>query len=160
MKDLSIFVTEGLNKKSLHIENAVLDSFRYDLPVYAGIYFVFVGIPEKRENGFIIQHPRLIYIGEAKNIYERHNDEDGNPIHEHYEDFLKQLKVGEELCYAFAETNDGPYSRKMLESALIFYYKPIINEKSTKGYNHREMEITITSNHEFPYNGTILVKPA
>ena len=160
MEGISLFLSEALNKKALYVENAVLDACRYELPAFPGIYFVFAGAPEKHEGGFVIHHPRLIYIGESKNIYERHNDDDGNPVHEHYTDFVSQLKEGEELCYAYARTTDGTFTRKMVESALIYHFQPIINDKSTKGYNHRDTEISISSKYEFPYIGTFHIKHA
>lgn len=140
------------NTKEILIENAVLDLNRVNLPDYGGIYFVFTGIVEERENGFIIKHPTLVYIGKAKDINERHNDEKGNPIHEHYKDFMASLKSGEQICYAFARI-DAPYTRGLIESALVYQFQPIINIQLKQTYTHRAIHLVIKANHEFPYVG-------
>ena len=76
-----------VNVKSICIDNAYLDKDRDRLPEQAGIYFVFVGKVEHRvDNTFRMEKPRLIYIGKAKDINDRHNNENGNPKHEHYPD--------------------------------------------------------------------------
>ena len=161
MKNLSFYLTEASNTKTLHIDNAVLDSNRWNLPDYAGIYFVFAGKLEcEGDRQFTLNEARLLYIGEAKDIYSRHNDANGEPCHEHYKDFINALQTGEYLAYAFGRVTDGPYSRKMIESALIYQFQPIINDKSTKGYHHRDTEITITSEHDFPFRGKFIIKAA
>lgn len=158
MKDLKLFTQDAANQKELHIENAVLGDLRYELPDYAGIYFVFVGSVTQDENGFRMCNPRLVYIGEAKDIYERHNSEDGNPKHEHYNDFCKCLETGESIAYAFAPVKQGIFTRKLLESALIYYFQPPINIKSKYSFSHRKTVINITSDIEFPFDGEITVK--
>lgn len=155
--DLQTYI-EIQNKKELNIDNAVLDDNRYLLPDYAGIYFVFVGKVNRNENGFRMTHPRLVYIGEAKDINDRHNDEYGDPKHEHYQDFLNACKEGENIAYAYAQVKAGPYTRMMIESALIFHFKPCINTKSKYTYRHRNTVIDITSSIEFPFTGQIEVE--
>lgn len=157
MMYLQAFI-ESQNKKDLHIDNAVLDDYRFMLPDYAGIYFVFVGKAEKNGNFFRIPQPRLVYIGEAKDINGRHNNENGEPNHEHYQDFLNECKAGEDVVYAFAKIDSGPYSRKLIESALIYHFQPCINIKSKYTYRHKDTIINISSSIEFPFIGKIEVK--
>lgn len=160
MKDLRLFLQEAANHKELHIENAVLDDLRYELPDYAGIYFVFVGKVTRDANGFRMSQPRLIYIGEAKDINDRHNYEDGSPKHEHYDDFNSYLGEEECIAYAYAPLKNGPITRKLIESALIYYFKPPINIKSKYSFRHRKTTINITSDIEFPFDGEITVDKA
>lgn len=160
MEDLKLYLQESASRKLLHVENALLDSLRNELPDYAGIYFVFVGKASHDENGFRMSEPRLIYIGEAKDINDRHNNEDGTPKHEHYKDFASYLREGESIAYAFAPVNNGPFTRKLIESALIYHFQPPINIKSKYSFSHRRTIINITSNKEFPFNGEIIVEEA
>ena len=87
-----------VNHKTIRVENAYLDDARTALPEYAGLYFVFVGKVEHfKDETFRMKEPRLVYIGQARNINSRHNEDNGCPAHEHYEDFNNERKYGEEL---------------------------------------------------------------
>lgn len=127
---------------TVEICGEVLDEERPFLPEFGGIYFVYAGPLSRGEGWFRIQPARLLYIGEAKSLYERHNDEYGNPIHEHYKDFVASLKQGETLVYAFARV-PNVYLRKTIESALIYNFQPPINIKQKQTYTHRDMHLSI-----------------
>lgn len=129
------------------------------LPSEKGIYFVFVG---KVIDDPIFKMPelRLLYIGEAKDICDRHNYDDGTPKHEHYLDFYKACKEGEQIAYAYALLPGIEYTRKLIESALIYQFQPPINVSSTYTFNHRKTILQIDSepNMEFPLNGIFTVE--
>jgi len=149
-----------INQKELHVENAFLDKDRMFLPEYAGIYFVFVGSVEHfHDETFKMKAPRLIYIGQAKNINSRHNADNGSPAHEHYEDFDNERGNGEEIAYAFAPVGNL-FDRLLIESSLIYQFKPCINIKDKYKFTHRPTRIKIESDIEFPYAGTHDVEQA
>ena len=143
---------QAANAKEILVENAVLDESRQNLPDYGGIYFVFSGKVDRFDGGFHMKAPKLIYIGKAKDINERHNDENGNPKHEHYNDFQALRGDGEEICYAFAKVT-APYTRGLRESALVYQFQPPINIQLKQKFIHNDMHLIIKANHEFPYVG-------
>lgn len=145
---------------SIEICGECLDRERFLLPEFGGIYFVYVGPLSQGEGWFRVQPARLLYIGEAKNIYERHNDENGNPIHEHYSDFEAYLQPEESIVYAYAPVGNV-YLRNIIESALIFHFQPPVNKKKRQTYTHRDMHLSIrVSNNEilFPLIGDYDIK--
>ena len=150
-----IFEAERIvNVKTICIDNAYLDKDRDCLPEEPGLYFVFVGKVEHRpDNSFRMESPRLIYIGKAKDINDRHNTENGSHKHEHYPDFLGEKGDDEEIAYAVAVIPEF-FDRRLIESALIYQFKPCINIKDKFSFNHRPTRISIESKIEFPYVGT------
>lgn len=152
-----MFILEAgkiVNNKTICIDNAYLDKDRIYLPDYAGIYFVFAGMVENSpEYGFRMRSPKLLYIGMAKDINDRHNKEDGTPKHEHYEDFVSMKGLGEQIAYAFCPISTFA-DRYLIESALIYKFQPPINIKQRYFYHHKKTRLTIESNIEFPFVGT------
>lgn len=147
-----------VNVKSICIENAFLDKDRMFLPDYAGIYFVFVGKVESLETGqFRMKKPRLLYVGMAKDINDRHNNQNGNPKHEHYDDFVANKDADEQIAYAFCPIKEFA-DRYLIESALIYQFQPPINIQQRYTYHHRKTRLTIESKIEFPYIGTFEIE--
>lgn len=62
---------------------------------------------------------KLIYIGESNNINHRINN------HEKLNDWKKQLKYNEVLCFNVASTNEA--DRDRVEASLIYHHKPPVN---------------------------------
>lgn len=153
------------NEKHIHIVDAFLDRDRNYLPSEKGIYFVYVGkvIDDPYQLGrFKMLEPTLIYTGEAKDSCDCHNNDDGSPKHKHYPDFLTYKKAGFEIAYAFAILPGIEYTRKLIESALIYEFQPPINIKNKYSFNHRDtiIRIDLEAYMEFPLNGRYLVKKA
>ena len=148
------------NNKAIYIDNAILDKDRFYLPDYAGIYFVFAGKVETiPEGGFRMRSPKLLYIGMAKDINDRHNNEDGTPKHEHYDDFVSMKGVGEQIAYAFCSIHTF-VDRYLIESALIYKFQPPINIRQRYSYHHKKTNLTIESKIEFPFMGTHIIEQA
>ena len=63
----------------------------------------------------------LIYIGEADNVRKRIVN------HEKYQDWLKHVRFGNELCFSFGP--DLSTDRERAEAAMIFKHKPPENEE-------------------------------
>lgn len=112
-----------------------------DLPSYSGIYYVFA---TKFTDEGKLTGKRLIYIGETDNIHKRHNGTKEKPQeHEHLQDFIDELKDGEELRYATSKYEGTEKNREMIESAMINAIKPAVNIKNTVTYNDEPIQIDI-----------------
>ena len=64
---------------------------------------------------------KLIYVGESDEVRDR------IAKHEKYEDWLKHIRQGNELCFSFGGVNST--DRKRSEAAIIFKHKPPENEE-------------------------------
>lgn len=149
-----------VNHKTIRVENAYLDNARTALPEYAGLYFVFVGkVEHYKDETFRMKEPRLVYIGQARNINSRHNKENGAPNHEHYQDFLDERMDGDEVAYAFAHVSNL-FDRLLIESALIYQLQPCINIKNKYHFTHHATRISIESDIEFPFIGATDIEQA
>ena len=95
------------------------------LPNYSGIYIVYRSVYNAQTDK--VSLIEIIYIGKADNIHDRHLD------HEKYEVFLSQLQYGEELCYSCAPLDKDV---EVVENALIFAQKPVLNEKGKTEFNY------------------------
>lgn len=87
------------------------------LPKKSGVYIVQSCIYNVKEDTVTLN--KLIYIGKADNINERVNN------HEKLEDWKKQLKTGEELCFSCTEISTLYNER--VEAALINANQPTVN---------------------------------
>lgn len=105
----------------------------HDLPTYSGIYTVCAVSGCK-----CVARSRILYIGKAKNIHKRYN-EDGP--HEHMQDFLDQLLIGERLAYTTAPVDGRQLSK--VENALVYMQQPPINDGLTESYDHEADEFVI-----------------
>jgi len=64
---------------------------------------------------------KLIYIGEAENVKSRVAD------HEKYENWVRHVREGNELCFSFGGI--GTTDRARAEAAMIFKHKPPENDE-------------------------------
>lgn len=118
---------------------------RTKLPTYSGLYFVYAAKVNDKDE---IYDERLLYIGEAENIYERHNGTKEKPAkHNHYDDFVNERKSDEVLKYVTAKYEGSEENRREIQNALIFRNNPPINDKSTKSYEGEDMMIMFTSDN-------------
>lgn len=102
------------------------------LPEYSGVYCVYRCIHNEDAT---VKLKEIIYIGQAQNINVRLNN------HDRHDDFVKQLKYGEELCYSYAHVPCCDLDE--VENALIFMQKPILNDRLRDEYNHEEATFEI-----------------
>ena len=89
------------------------------LPAKSGIYCVYECTHNAEKKSVSIH--KLIYIGESKDVKNRVAN------HEKYEDWLKHVRSGNELCFSFGgvEATD----RARAEAAMIFKHKPPENDE-------------------------------
>lgn len=109
------------------------DCNKSSLPSYAGIYLVYKCIYNAQNNTVALVN--IIYIGQAENIHDRHIK------HERYVDFLAQLTDGQELCYACAPVDTDI---DLVENALIFAQKPILNVDGRNAYNYSKAHVILS----------------
>lgn len=96
-----------------------------DLPTYSGIYLVYRSRYNPQND--TVSLVEIIYIGQTDNIHDRLIN------HEKKELFLSQLREHEELCYSCAEVVEDI---DLVENALIFAQKPILNDLGKDNYNY------------------------
>lgn len=131
----------------LDFEGYWRDAHKKGIPAYSGIYLVYRCTYSSGKDKVSLKE--LIYIGESENVHDRIQN------HDRYEDFIDQLEPGEMLCFACANV-DHP-DRERAESALIYKYKPILNDMSTEGFNYPPTEIICSGKHAF-INDEIVVE--
>lgn len=108
------------------------------LPDYKGIYCVYRATPHKHSDGTTtVSLNELIYIGKAEDetIKERHSK------HEKQDEFEKQLKEGEELCYSTVKVAKEDIDR--VENGLIFKRKPRLNSDLTAAFKHEDTNFVL-----------------
>lgn len=109
-----------------------------------GIYLVYVG------TSFIYSSPRrLLYIGEAENIFHRLS------CHEKQRDWERYLQPGEVLLYSFARTATET-ERKMAEAALIYKYEPPVNIEFKYNYPFSTVAVRSSGAIDFLSSTTIV----
>ena len=96
-----------------------LDENKGDLPEKSGIYCVYECTYNKQEN--IVNVQKLIYIGEAENVKNRVAN------HENYKNWVKHVRLGNELCFSFGRV--GATDRARVEAAMIFKHEPPENDE-------------------------------
>lgn len=119
-----------MKEYKLNFEGYWRDINKGGLPSYSGIYFVYRCIYNVQSNS--VELVDIIYIGQADNIHDRHNN------HEKYSEFSSLLLQGQELCYSCAPLDED---RDLVENALIFAQKPVLNEQGKYNYNYTEAHI-------------------
>lgn len=99
------------------------------VPAESGIYMVYRCVYNQERD--TVRLLDIIYIGKSS--------QDGGvrarlASHEKQSEFEAQLQSGEELCYAFAPVNDADLD--VVENALVFAQKPILNDELKNHFNH------------------------
>lgn len=110
-----------------------------DLPKYGGIYAVFVGKYNRLTDRVSIRE--LIYIGEAGNINDRHQN------HEKQSDFDSELQKDEILIYAICNHAED---RVRIQDAIIYKIQPKLNTAATVSFNHPQTILNITGTIYIP----------
>ncbi len=115
----------------LKFDGYKLEENKLGLPEYSGVYVVHSCIYNKKEDTVSLM--RLLYIGKAGNINDRVNN------HEKLENWKKELKEEEQLCYNYTKVNTAYNNR--VEAALINANQPIVN---------------VDYKESFPFDSTII----
>jgi hypothetical protein len=104
---------------SIEFDGYWRDENKGSLPARSGVYCVYECTYNVKEKTVTIH--KLIYIGEAEDVKNRVAD------HERYENWLKQVRQGNELCFSFGGI--GATDRARAEAAMIFKHKPPENDE-------------------------------
>lgn len=112
-----------------------------DLPPTTGIYVVYACVYHPTVNK--ITDGRIIYIGKAKNLQERHF-KDGEYCHERLTDFDKECDSHESVFYSYAEVDTRLVNK--VENALIAMQQPPLNTDLKDSYNHAADEFRLYGN--------------
>ncbi len=93
------------------------DKNKSGISAHSGVYFVYE-TTYNQDTDTVTLH-RLIYIGESENVNSR------IMTHDRYNDWLKYVRTGNELCFSTGQV--GSPNRARVESAYIFNHKPPAN---------------------------------
>lgn len=128
-------------EKTIELEFAGywLDTNGSKVPDESGVYLVYVCRYNKDKDTVTLR--KLIYIGEAEDA----NDRIAN--HEKRKDWVDQVPEGLQLCYSFAPANKS--DRERAEAALIFYYKPVCNDKGKDSFNYDKTTVKSSGRCKF-----------
>ena len=110
------------------------DEDKSGVPAQSGVYCVYECKYNKDNDSVSLL--KLIYIGEADNVQERIAN------HEKYQDWLKHVRFGNELCFSF-----GPVlstDRERAEAAMIFKHKPPENEEYKYSFPFDQTTISLS----------------
>lgn len=121
-----------------------LDRDKATMPKFSGIYVVYTCNYDSFSETVDVKE--VLYIGETKNIYERHNGIPDQPTnHEHYDDFVKEAGGTVHICYGVIPMDGYPdEDRKWIQDAMIYSQKPPINDGNEKEhYTHPAIDLTL-----------------
>lgn len=123
-----------------HEEGYILEKDKEALQPYPGIYVVYKCDYNPHDRTVDIKD--ILYIGEAENIFKRHNSD---TPHEHLEDFKRYAGGEEHVCYGEILLQDmSEEDRKTIEAAMIHIQQPLINWSSTFHYTKPASDILMT----------------
>ena len=124
---------ETINTYSLDFKGYWREINKSGIPSKSGIYLVYRCVYNAESNTVGLKD--IIYIGKAENAHDR------IVKHDRQADFNSQLQKGEELCYSFAEVPAAELD--IIENALIFAQKPILNNSLKTSFNHGAVAIKV-----------------
>lgn len=103
------------------------------MPEYSGIYLAYRCAYNKANRTVSLRE--LIYIGQAQNLRTRllQHKNDG--------DLDKELKDGEQICYAYAKVDADKLD--IVENALIFAQQPRTNTNLKQSFDHRAAKFIV-----------------
>ena len=110
------------------------DENKGGIPEQSGVYCVYECTHNVQEKTVSIH--KLIYVGESANV----NDRVAN--HGKYEDWLKHVRRGNELCFSFGGV--GSIDRDRAEAAIIFKHKPPENDEYVNSFPFDETTMSLS----------------
>lgn len=120
----------------IKFEGYWLDEKKSVVPAQSGVYCVYECRYNQTED--TVSLITLIYIGEADNVRERIAN------HEKYQDWLKHVRHGNELCFSFGPIISA--DRERAEAAMIFKHKPPENEEYMYSFPFDRTTISLSGN--------------
>lgn len=124
---------ETIKEYSLNFEGYWREIDKDSVPSQSGVYLVYRCIYNDKSNTVGLKD--IIYIGKSENIHDRIAN------HDRLSDFNAQLKSGEELCYSVAKVPISDLD--IVENALIFAQKPILNNDLKETFNHGAVTVKV-----------------
>ena len=122
------------------------------LPAQAGIYCVYACVHNVTEKTVTLR--RLLYIGEAENVRNR------VAKHERWDDWVRELKAGEELCFNAALISPTA-DRERAEAAMIHHHKPPCNVEYVNAFPFNTTTVsTRGKNEKLDGHFTVYTTPA
>lgn len=105
-----------------------------DLPHLSGVYCVYRGVYDV-ERRFVTLN-KLLYVGQAQDIYERHQN------HESKLKWESDLSLNEQLCYTYAPIAVSELNR--CEAAMIFLNQPKFNQAGKDSFAYMDTYVTVS----------------
>lgn len=112
------------------------DLNKSDIPNHSGVYFVYEAWYNPQNDKIDLY--RLIYIGESEDVGDRLQD------HEKYNEWVRLLSSGRELCFSTCPIADD--YRVRVEAAYIFEHKPIVNTEYKNAFPFDQTTIVSSGN--------------
>lgn len=109
------------------------------LPSDSGVYGVYRCKFDEQEKTVSLKE--LIYIGKADDLNDRING------HEKWNEWRKQLKLGEQICFCYTFI-DTTYNERV-EAALINSNQPRLNVEYKKAFPFDKTTVNCSGDHEF-----------
>lgn len=109
--------------------------YKNDVPktaTFGGIYVVYA-LSKSDANSWT-----LLDIGQAKNIFERHEKHERKPLWLAY-----AKKYNCDLVYYLAQIDNSNYHRDIAEAALLYKMQPRCATDGKDGYHHGDVTITV-----------------
>ena len=104
------------------------------MPRTSGVYCVYSGVLDVDTN--LVQLSGLLYSGKALNIYDSLRDP------EHQNEWVAEIKGGQELWYTYAEVL--PESLDRCGASLIYLNRPKCNHKGLDSFHYYDTYISVT----------------
>lgn len=101
------------------------------IPKVSGVYLVYRCVYNALQD--TVRLNEIIYIGKSENVHDRIAEHEKAPL------FTSKLQKGEELCYACAEMPNADLD--IVENALIFAQKPVLNDGLKDSFNYGKVAI-------------------
>lgn len=120
------------------------------VPAQSGIYGVYAATYNALANTVVLN--RLLYIGESDDVNARIRG------HEKWEQWRRQLRNGEELCFNAALISPAA-DRVRAEAAMIYQHKPVCNEEYVHNFPF-EMTTITTRGQNALMHGYFTVHPS
>ncbi len=115
------------------------DEYKFRVPALSGVYCVYECKYTKIKD--IVSPITLIYIGESDNVQDRIAN------HKKYQDWLKHVRYGNELCFSFGLIVST--DRERAEAAMIFKHRPPENDEYVDSFPFDRTTMFLSGKIEF-----------
>lgn len=137
-KHWDVIHQKGAEKKfEVQFQGYYLES--KDLPAVSGVYCVYRCVYSKDKDSVMLK--KVIYVGQAKNIHDRHLE------HEKRQEWEGECRPGEQLCFSYAPVLDPDLL--WCEAALIYSIKPDCNDKGKESFDYDDTYLVTSGENRF-----------